>query len=101
MSQDDQMKLLINLAKELPQAEIARRIGKSPSTINQILKGTYPDPRIILQLIEEKFGSTIIDCPVHGDIPLGQCAEERRKPFSTSRVSTWQACRDCEKGGKS
>lgn len=103
MSQDDQMKLLIKLSKEMPQAEIARRINTSPSTINQILKGTYNQKTgnagKILQRVEEEFGSTVVDCPIHGEISLGFCAEERKKGFSTSRSAIWMACRDCERGG--
>lgn len=99
MSRDDQMQLLLKLATEMPQAEIARRIGKSASAINQVLKGTYPNPEIILQLIDEEFGSTVVDCPIHGEISLGFCAEERKKGFSTSRSAIWMACRDCERGG--
>jgi transcriptional regulator with XRE-family HTH domain len=99
MSLDDQMKLLVRLSNEMPQAEIARRIGRSASAVNQTLKGTYPNPEIILQLVDEEFGATIVECPVHGEIPLGHCAEERKKGFSTSRADIWMACRICERGG--
>jgi len=97
MSRDDQMQLLVKLAKEMPQAEIARRIGKSASTINQVLKGTYPNPEAILQLVDEEFGATVVQCPVHGEISLGFCAEERKKGFSVSRAEIWLACRNCER----
>ncbi len=99
MSLDDQMKLLVRLSNEMPQAEIARRIGRSASAVNQTLKGTYPNPEIILQLVDEEFGATIVECPVYGAIPLGHCAEERKKGFSTSRADIWLACRECERGG--
>lgn len=96
MNHHDQMQLLVKLAREMPQAEIARRIGKSASTINQVLKGTYSNPETILQLVDEEFGATIIQCPIHGEISLGYCAEERKKGFSTSRAEIWLACRDCQ-----
>lgn len=95
MSQSARLQLLVKLSKEMPQAEIARRVGKSASTINQVLKGTYPNPETILQLVDEEFGSTVVQCPVHGEISLGFCAEERKKGFSTSRADIWLACRDC------
>lgn len=99
MSRDDQMKLLKEMSALHGQAEVARRINVSPSSVNQILKGTYGgDPRHILQLVEEEFGTTTADCPVHGEISLKFCAEERRKGFATSRAEIWLACRSCARG---
>lgn len=53
------------------------------------------DPIKHYDLVDEEFGSTIVQCPVHGEISLGYCAEERKKGFSTSRADIWLACRDC------
>jgi len=100
MSRDDQMKLLKEMVERHGQAGVARRIERSPSAICQILKGEYKgDPAAILQLVEEEFGTTTVDCPVFGEISLKFCAEERKKGFSTSRADLWLACRDCERGG--
>lgn len=87
---------------ELGQANVARRIGKSTSTVCQLYHGTYPsDPAAVLRRFEEEFCGTTVDCPVMGEITLKRCSEERATPFSASsprRVRMSQACKEC--GGK-
>jgi transcriptional regulator with XRE-family HTH domain len=103
MTQLEQMDLLKAKCTETSQAAVARRLGMSASTINQVLKGTYPGnptEKILLQ-VEEIFGQTTIDCPVVGEITLGKCAEHRRRPFAATnpmRVQLYRACQTC--GGK-
>jgi len=102
MTQPDRMELLKKKCDETSQAAVARKIGKSASTINQILKGTYAgDSTNVLILIEEAYGQTTIECPVAGEITLGKCAEHRRRPFAATnplRVQLYRACQTC--GGK-
>jgi transcriptional regulator with XRE-family HTH domain len=104
MTTPDRMELLKNKCRELGQAEVARRIGKSDSAISQVLSGKYKgDPAIILQLVEEVFGGTIVQCPVLGPITLGRCAQERKKPFAATnpvRIRLYKACRECKGGQK-
>jgi len=101
MNEADRMKLLIKMVGIYGQAAVARRIGYSPSAVCQMLKGEYKaDKRAILRRVEEEFGDTTVDCPVHGDISLKFCAEEKKKGFSTSRADIWLACRDCERRDK-
>jgi len=87
---------------ELGQVGVARRIGRSTSTVCQLYNGTYPsDPAGVLRKFEEEFCSTTINCPVMGQITLKRCSEERATPFSASsprRVKMSQACKEC--GGK-
>jgi transcriptional regulator with XRE-family HTH domain len=86
------------------QSEVARRIGRSPSALSQVINGKYQgDPATILELVEAEFASTTVDCPELGDIPLATCIEEREKPFratSSQRVRLYRACQVCRnKGG--
>ena len=104
MSNDDAMKLLKGKVAELGQAATARQLGISPSALNQLLHGSYKAaPDAILQRVREIFGSETVNCPVLGEISLGRCAEERRKPFAAANhqaVAVWKACRRCEREGK-
>jgi hypothetical protein len=101
MTRDEQMKLLLEKCAELGQSEVAKQIDKSPSTVNQLLHGSYrADPGAILQLVEETFGTSTVMCPEMGEIPLKKCAEERQTPFSAAsprRIRMHRACKACEK----
>lgn len=102
MTQPDRMELLRSKCAELSQAEVARRLNYSPTTINQALKGTYGgELDNLLTKVEEVFGSTTVLCPLQGEITLGKCASNRRLPFipvNPARVELYRACQDC--GGK-
>jgi transcriptional regulator with XRE-family HTH domain len=102
MTQPDRMELLRTKCEELSQAEVARRISRSPSAITQILKGSYQgDPTIILTLVEEVFGKSTVQCPILGEITLGRCAENRKREFAATnptRVRLFRTCPTC--GGK-
>jgi len=99
MTMPDAMKLLIDKCTELGQAEVARRLGLSDAAISQILSGKYKAaPDAILNRVIEVFGGLSVDCPVLGEIPLNQCASERKKPFAATshqRVALWKACQKC------
>ena len=104
MTTTDRMQLLRKKCDETSQAQVARRLGYSPSAINQVLKGEYKgDPAQILTRVEEIFGSSTVNCPICGEIPLGTCARNRRLPFAAinpHRVKQWRECRTCEMEGK-
>jgi hypothetical protein len=101
MTQPDRMELLRAKCAELGQAEVARRLNRSPSGINQALKGTYKaDLTKLLTQVEEVFGNSKVFCPHKGEeITLGKCAANKRLPFipvNPDRVALWTACRECE-----
>ena len=93
------MKLLRQMVEELGQAEVARRLGKSAAAISQILSGKYQAaPDEILRRVIEIFGGVSLQCPVLGEIPLAQCADEQKKPFAATshqRVALYRACQTC------
>jgi transcriptional regulator with XRE-family HTH domain len=102
MTQPDRMDLLRAKCAELSQAEVARRLEYSASTVNQALKGSYQgDLSNLLTKVEEIFGQSTVNCPILGEIILGKCAEHRRRPFAATnpqRVALFQLCAKC--GGK-
>lgn len=105
MTYPDAMKLLTEKVNEIGQAEVARRIGKSPAAVSQIMSGTYKAaPDEILKRVIEVFGGMTITCPVLGEIPLSRCAEKRKLPFAATnpqRVALYRACQICpQNGGK-
>ena len=104
MTYPDAMKLLTEKVAEIGQAEVARRLGKSPAAISQILNGKYAAaPDEILKRVIEVFGGITIECPVLGDTPLSRCATERKVPFSATshqRVALYRACKTCHYNGR-
>jgi len=102
MTQPDRMELLRRVVAEHGQAEVARRIGKSDSAVCQVLSGKYQgSTENILQRVEEVFGQSTVVCPIVGEISLGKCAENRKRPFAATnptRVALFRACPKC--GGK-
>ena len=98
MTRAERLQLLEKMSLKHTQAEIARRIGYSTGAISLILSGNYANPDMILQRVEEVFGSTTVDCPVLGLITLGKCAEKRKLPFASTnprRVALHCACLEC------
>lgn len=102
MTTIDAMALLREILQSHTQAEVARRIGKSSAAICSILKGTYPNPGPILDLVVEKYGGLTVNCPALGEISLEECGEHRRRPPTADsyHARMWRACRQCEKEGK-
>ena len=69
----------------------------STTTINQVIKGKYPGRTDRLQaLVEGKFMSGTVDCPVVGPIPSDQCIEYQGRPYAPTnptRIQLYKACR--------
>lgn len=104
MTQTDRMTLLLRMVTEKGQAQVARELGYSASALNQVIKGSYKgELNNLLQRVAEVYGAETVVCPVMGDISLGRCAEEKKKPFSASsplRVRLFKACRECNGSGQ-
>ena len=104
MTDNDRIELLKEAVESHgSQAKIGKMLGYSPATISQVLSEKYPgDLGTLLAKVEEIFGSTTVECPILGTILLGQCVDERNKPFSSAnptRVRLYVACRKCEMRG--
>jgi hypothetical protein len=90
------------------QVAVAKRLGLSGATINQVLKGKYKGnlPRIRSR-VEGAYMAARVDCPVIGDIPRDQCIthQQRRRFAATNplRVQLHKICPTCPnwQGGNS
>ena len=66
--------LLKKACKQHGQREVARRLHRSPASINRILKGTYPNPKKILIEVYEMFNTSAkVVCPTLGEIHRDVC----------------------------
>ncbi len=81
------------------QARAAREVGLSPSTINQVLKGTYRGNwERVRTRIEGALLHVAVHCPVLGEISSADCLDYQRRPFvatNPQRVRLYKACRTC------
>ena len=72
------LQLLEKACAQLGQREAGKRIGKSATTVNLVLKEKYPKPEKILQLVDETYAylnSNEVQCPVLGEIHPKVCAK--------------------------
>ena len=101
MTRSDLMRLLAQHVHEKGQAQVARELGYSSSTISQVMNGKYPgNLDNLLERVKEVYGAETVHCPILGEIPLAKCAEHRRRPFAATnpmRVQLYRACRECER----
>ncbi len=107
MSHDDLRDLFRQRCKELGQSTVAKAIGFHPSTISQILSGTYPaDDAAVLERFREVFAGISVLCPILGEISLDKCGFHRRREFAATnpvRVQLFRMCPACKvwrEGGK-
>ena len=79
------LELLQKACAEFSQREVGKKIGKSASTVNQLLKGTYPNPEKILRKVGEVFEYLRDDrceCPVLGVIHRDRCKKYRELSYA-------------------
>ena len=83
------------------QSAVARKIGRSPALVNQVLKNTYKgDLKAVEELISGVFLKGTVTCPAFGELPSNECQEWRRKSrkflnVNSQRVKMFRACRRC------
>ena len=101
---DDWLAVLADECKATSQAATARRLGVSPTTINQVLKKSYPgDMERIESLVRGELMGKLVTCPVIGEIPLKRCLEHQARKFAPTnpmRVQLYHACRSGCKNSK-
>ena len=96
------MDVLRQAVAESSQAQVSRRIGRSPAAISQVLKGSYAgDTATVLELVAAEYGGAAVECPIMGSVALTLCIESRNivdfRPTNHQRVRLWKMCRDCER----
>jgi len=101
------LQLLKKACKKYSQREVARKIGRSATTVNLILKEKYKKPEPILKLVKEVFTSLESDevtCPTLGSIHKNVCskyrtwASERRVHKDRLYGEVKESCMSCNVG---
>jgi hypothetical protein len=79
------------------QAQVARLVGYSSTTILRVLNGTYEgDLAAVRKAVEGALMGATVVCPVEREIPSNQCLENQKAPFAATnptRVALYKACR--------
>jgi transcriptional regulator with XRE-family HTH domain len=100
MTSSDRLTLLREaVAREKSQSKVAQKLGYSATAISQALSNTYGGSLdTLLAIVEEVYGTRIVECPVLGEIQFPECVATRRREFSTAnphRVRMYRACKAC------
>ncbi len=86
------------------QAHVARKLGRSASLVNQLLKNKYPgDLKDIEDRFKAAFNSEMCNCPVMGQISGEKCLNYQGKKYDPSNhiaVRLFRACARCDKNLK-
>ena len=81
------------------QAATARRLGVSPTVVNQVLKGNYKgNLNNIRARVEGELLGAVVDCPALGELPRQRCVEYQARSFAATnpmRVLLYHTCRTC------
>lgn len=86
------------------QIRVARRLGVSATSINQVLGGNYKASTArIEQRVRGELMRETVECPVLGEITKRRCDDEQRRPFASTnpqRIAVYKACRSgCSHSG--
>lgn len=81
------------------QRKVGNRIGYSPTTISQVLSGSYAgDVDKVRASIEGAFMGVKVDCPAVGEIPRDRCQQYQSQKFASTnplRVQLSMLCPEC------
>lgn len=81
------------------QGQVARRLGKSTTVINQVLGNKYGARlNTFAARVRGEFLRATVTCPVLGEISTRRCQDESGRPFaalSALSAELWQACKTC------
>jgi len=100
----DWIVVLAQACDQASQARVAADLGRSPSLVNQVLKGRYKGD---LSAVEARVRGVFMDatrtCPALGRIKLNECQDWREKArrFTNTngqRVRMFRACNACAVG---
>lgn len=83
------------------QVMVAKRLGVSPSMVNQALKGTYKgDLNRLRTLVEGVLQTQTVTCPVLDDLAKHKCLEyqDRDPKFASASPITVLLYRACRSG---
>lgn len=81
------------------QAAAARRISRSASLVNQVLKNRYPgDLAAVKERVEAAFNVESVSCPILGPISGSDCLKHQAAPYNPANhmaVALFRQCRRC------
>jgi hypothetical protein len=96
-AEPDWLRALKAEAERTSQAQVARRLGISASTVNQVLNGVYKaDTGRVETLVRGELMNETVACPVLGDLSKRRCLDVQAQPFADTnpqRVQLYRACR--------
>lgn len=91
--------LLATFCDTHSQAEAARRLRRSTTLVNHVLKNRYTgDLGDVENRVRTAFADTGPICPVLGEITGATCLKQQKAPFSPGNhiaVRLFKACRTC------
>lgn len=81
------------------QAAVARKIRKSASLVNMVLRNRYTgDLKGLESRVNAAFSKTTVQCPIIGSISGETCLQHQAKPYNPGNhiaVRLFKACRAC------
>jgi len=89
------------------QRGVARILNRSPTAINHVLNGKYPNPSPILEMAGLAFGGVrygVVKCPVLGEIHAKTCgkykqlAEANKVTADRLYMEVKHVCNGCTRG---
>lgn len=100
------VRLLADYSDTHTQAAAARKIGRSASLVNQVLKQKYPGDLAAVQArVETALKVEMVRCPILGSITGSECLKHQGAPYYSGNhvaVALFRQCRRCPNkcGGK-
>ncbi len=92
----DWIDVLERRCKATSQAAVARDLNLSPSTINQVIKGSYAaSTDRIEQLVRGKYMAATVKCPVLSVIASSDCSSNQRRKLITANPMRARLARAC------
>jgi hypothetical protein len=97
----DWIEALVSACERSSQAKIAKRLGRSPALVSQVLRRKYTgDMKDVETRVRGAFMDAKVQCPALGLMPANECADWRTKSrryvsANARRVMMFRACNDC------
>lgn len=93
------IKRLAEECERSSQSAVAKRISRSPSLVNMVLKNRYPgNLSDVKDRFEAAFQESGVDCPILGEITGSQCLKTQALPYNGGNhvaVRLFVACKGC------
>lgn len=95
----DWIEILRQECEKSSQRDVAKKLGSTPTSVNLILNGKYPNETGIKKLqeaVESEYLNKTVNCPVLGETPLSKCNFHQNREFAATnpqRVMLYRACR--------